>query len=194
MFYTYLWLREDGTPYYVGKGVGVRGFISGRHGGLRRPKSNARIFVQYWESEKEAFDMEMWYISLFGRRDIQIGILRNLTDGGEGASGVLQSEESRIKKSLSLLGKSHTPERVRKQREVQLRNPTRGMLGKKHSLESREKISRSLKGRTIWNTGKTWDKATRQKMSESAKRRWRRPNAEDIDSHQQLPQGLPKWV
>ena len=30
MFYTYLWLREDGTPYYVGKGK-----VIGQYGDIR---------------------------------------------------------------------------------------------------------------------------------------------------------------
>ena len=28
IFYTYMWLREDGTPYYVGKGTLTRSKIS----------------------------------------------------------------------------------------------------------------------------------------------------------------------
>ena len=44
-FYTYLWLRQDGTPYYVGKGKGRRGFRSQGHG-VHCPPETSRIILQ----------------------------------------------------------------------------------------------------------------------------------------------------
>jgi hypothetical protein len=91
-FYTYMWLREDGTPYYIGKGKGRRAFINVGHT-VKRPVDKARILVQYWDSEEAAFELEKWYISLFGRKDIGTGILRNMTNGGDGPSGYIFTEE-----------------------------------------------------------------------------------------------------
>jgi|ERR1035437_1109198 hypothetical protein len=82
MYYTYLWLRENGTPYYVGKGSGVRAFTSWAHG-VHKPADKERILVQEFESEKEAFEAEKFLIAYYGRLDLGTGCLRNLTDGGE---------------------------------------------------------------------------------------------------------------
>lgn len=79
-FYTYLYIRTDGTPYYVGKGQGKR-CLSRQHSVFVPLPS--RIFVQYWSSEAEALSMEKWWITLFGRQDLGTGILRNHSDGGE---------------------------------------------------------------------------------------------------------------
>lgn len=81
MFYTYLWLREDGSPYYVGKGKGRRGFTSKDHRHKCPPKE--RIITQGWESEEEAFEAEKFLILYYGRIDQGTGCLRNLTDGGD---------------------------------------------------------------------------------------------------------------
>jgi hypothetical protein len=61
IFYTYLWLRGDSTPYYVGKGKDKRAFTSNGHN-VPKPKDGSRIVVQYWESEAKAFDIEKWWI------------------------------------------------------------------------------------------------------------------------------------
>jgi len=120
-FYVYLYLREDGTPYYVGKGKGVRAWS--KNHSVNRPRDWSRIVFTHWDmTELWAFGMERWLIRLYDRKDIGTGILRNQSDGGEGASGrvVTAQTEQKIsgpnpKKSLpgslnGMFGKTHTDE------------------------------------------------------------------------------------
>jgi hypothetical protein len=96
-FYTYLYLREDGTSYYVGKGMGKRAFSS-QHWVPVPPKE--RILIESHASEEEALEAEKLLISYYGRKNNKTGILRNLTDGGDGVSGGIRppiSEETRNK-------------------------------------------------------------------------------------------------
>jgi hypothetical protein len=92
-FYTYLYLREDGSPYYVGKGKGNRAFVS--HIGHRPPKNRSRIIVQPWPDEATAFAYEIYQIDFWGRKDLGTGILRNQTEGGQGPSGHVATEAER---------------------------------------------------------------------------------------------------
>lgn len=94
IFYTYLWLREDGTPYYVGKGSGQRAFTNEGHN-VRRPEDLERIIVQEYPNETEALEAERLLIAVYGRKLNKTGILRNLTEGGEGTSGFVFSAEQR---------------------------------------------------------------------------------------------------
>ena len=103
-FYSYLWLREDGTPYYAGKGTGKRAYIRGSHH-LRPPKDKARIIIFPQASEADAIQSEKDLIVLFGRKDLGTGILRNFTDGGDGVSGLKHSEDAKRRMSNAKKGK-----------------------------------------------------------------------------------------
>lgn len=107
-FYSYLWLREDGTPWYAGKGSGKRAFK--QHGFFYPPKDRSLILIFPRASEAEAFATEIELIRNWGRKDLGTGCLHNHTDGGENPpkrrKGMFRwSEEGKRKLASLHLGK-----------------------------------------------------------------------------------------
>ena len=83
IYYTYAYLREDGTPYYIKVTETVS--KSKTQEVARNLKTlNAFLFLKKNLSEEDAFKHERYMIAVLGRKDLGTGILRNLTDGGEG--------------------------------------------------------------------------------------------------------------
>jgi hypothetical protein len=116
-YYTYAYLREDKTPYYIGKGKGKRAYYRGKKD-IKPPKDKSRVvFLKQNLTEEDAFKHEIYMISIFGRKDLGTGILLNKTDGGEGGSN--DSEETRRKKAKfgklnGMHGKKRPPELISK--------------------------------------------------------------------------------
>ena len=153
-FYTYAYLREDRTPYYIGKGTGKRLHNKGRKD-IRPPKDKSRvIFLKKNLIEEEAFKHEIYMIAVFGRKDLGTGILHNRTDGGDGSSGVVVSEETKRKMSKARKGKSFSEEHKRKISEAK----------KNQTEETRKKISQA-------NSGRCYSEEQRKLRSERAKGR-----------------------
>jgi hypothetical protein len=104
-YYTYAYLREDRTPYYIGKGKGNRAYRR-RHKGINPPKDKSRILILKNNlTEEEAFRCEKYMIAVFGRKDLGTGILENKNAGGNGSSGKIYSQEEKEKIRKVVLGK-----------------------------------------------------------------------------------------
>jgi hypothetical protein len=191
-FYTYAYLREDETPYYIGKGNRDRIYRK-RLKGVNAPKDKNRIiFLKQNLTEQEAFRHEIYMISVFGRKDLGTGILHNRTNGGEGVSGYTHNEET--KRKLSEIGKGREckqktrkklseankgksiSEETKKKLSEAKKSENNPNYGKKMSEEQKQKISESNRGNSNcgWNRGKKmvpFSEEQRRKMSEYAKNR-----------------------
>ena len=126
MFYTYAYLRKDGSPYYIGKGTRYRAWNRNPEDRVKAPRDKSRILIlKKFEDESDALKHEIYMIAVLGRK-IDGGILINMTPGGESGSypkteehkrkiaesnaGVLRSDETKRRMSVSASGKSKSPE------------------------------------------------------------------------------------
>jgi hypothetical protein len=96
LFYTYAWLREDGTPFYIGKGCKNRAWdFRGRR--CKRNGPPARVLILKRNlSEAEAYKHEIYMIAVFGRKCNKTGILINLSAGGGGPTNLPPEKRSEM--------------------------------------------------------------------------------------------------
>jgi hypothetical protein len=145
-YYTYAYLREDGTPYYIGKGKSNR--INNTLHNINLPPEERRIFLKKNLTDEEARKHEIYMIAILGRKDLGTGILRNMTSGGEGCAGRRLSDETKKKLSDAHKGKKKSAAHRKKLSEAK--------LGKKKS----DKWMSAMKGKHIGNKnpayGKKW--------------------------------------
>jgi hypothetical protein len=174
-FYTYAYMRRyNKTPYYIGKGSNGRAY--GNHGFIPVPKDKSRIiFLKTNLTEGEAFMHEIYMISILGRKDLGTGILLNRTNGGEGQSGRIYSEESRQKMKDSHTGKTLSDKTKQKLSELNTgktlseehkRKISKTHKGITHTEETKRKLSEIKKGCTSPNKGKPMSEEQKRKLSE----------------------------
>jgi hypothetical protein len=99
-YYTYAYLREDKTPWYIGKGKDRRAYK--KHDFFSPPPIERILILKKNLTEKEAFKHEKYMIAVFGRKDLGTGILRNKTDGGDAPpvfTGHTEESKQKIKNS-----------------------------------------------------------------------------------------------
>jgi len=148
-YYTYAYLREDKTPYYIGKGTDNRAYLQLNHK-VKTPERERVLILKKDLTEEEANRHEVYIISVLGRKNIGTGILLNLTEGGEGISGYRHTEETKKR-----MRRPKSEETKRKIREAIKAKWAKGEydrdayrqreLGKVHSEDVKRRIGQTLK-------------------------------------------------
>ena len=144
MAYLYRHIRLDkNEPFYIG--IGTSKYYSRAYRKKRNNLWNKIVDKSDYEVEilfdnltwEEACEKEKEFIKLYGRINLNNGCLSNLTDGGEGTVNFLISDEHRKIVSEANKKRVFTEEDRKK---ISIRH-----TGRKHCLETKNKISNSLK-------------------------------------------------
>ena len=139
-YYTYAYLREDNTPYYICKGK--RNRLHEFHTKfVKLPPRDRRIILKRFDTEEEAYKHEVYMIAMYGRKDIQTGILINRTPGGDNPP---KNDIAGWNKGMKM---NFTSERSKRISEA--------LKGKPKSKEHCEALSEAMQGRIPWNKGKS---------------------------------------
>lgn len=155
-YYVYRYNRENGTPYYVGKGTRSRAYSQHNHMVKLPPRDRIEIIAKdLTANEADAYEIAL--IKEHGRKDLGTGCLCNLTNGGNGIQG--HGPITRKRMSDTRLGVARPVEAMAKVQEAKLRQGAA-----KYGVEYEK-----------WSS---WDRAQRSNYS----RRYKRAqNAKPID-------------
>jgi hypothetical protein len=168
--YVYAYLREDLTPYYIGKGVGKR--YKDTHT-VAVPPLDRIEFIQKQLTDAEAIALEIELIAKYGRKDLGTGILRNLTDGGEG----LLNPSPSIRKKLSDVKLGKLPNNY----------------GKKYTTGPSKLKSVSKQGKNNPQYGKERTEDERARIAKGIKEGWSRPVLTCPHCGKQGKVGMTRW-
>ena len=170
MAYLYRHIRLDkNISFYIGIGIDSNYYRANSkksrndHWNKIANKTDYEVEILFEHDDYNFIkEKEIEFIKLYGRSDLKLGTLCNLTDGGEGCLGLVHSDESKLKMSIPNKGKIISEEQKRKVSEFH--------KGKVTSKETKLKMSEASKGDKNSRYGKTISEDTRKKMIGSAKR------------------------
>ena len=197
----YAYIYTDPTsyePFYVGKGQKYRAYA---HMKLSNQRTNKRLKNRILKlveqskkpiitliptsSEELALMLEKGLIKIFGRKDLNKGTLYNFTDGGEGTTNFVRSEESNRKTSEKLKGIKRGPmslEQKQKMIESKKRNYVPKIWMHKDDLQTKVKLedidNHLLNGWIKGIAGKHITKEYKEKLSLKATQQWQRIKGE----------------
>ena len=155
--------KTTGEPFYIGIGASIKRAYSkvdrNRYWRSIVEKDGYDVWILHTDlTWQEACSREVELIAEIGRRDLGLGPLINLTDGGEGTVGAVRLQERTIRiietkrKKGTLM---HTQETKRKisqalkgkvKSETHRRNSSLARIGKPQTEESKKKKSEAMKG------------------------------------------------
>lgn len=147
IYYVYAYLRKDLSPYYIGKGKNAR-YKKIHTCGV--PPIERITFIKENMSNEDACALEIKLIAQYGRKDLDTGILRNLTSGGEGliTPGPITRKklsDAKIGKKPNNYGKTYVCKTGFDNRSKSKAGKNHPYYGKKRSASEKQNISDGIK-------------------------------------------------